>query len=132
MLFSNPLQRAIVEWAFKHEPLRQPSQSTGVLDKSVTVNNLPEQSSCHYTRGVKLLRQLKDEGVYIDVAQIRRALRNRFAILYNPGQSRVVRNRILKQQNIYLQEDMVAQLNKIWGADIWLDAYKSKREVESG
>jgi hypothetical protein len=132
MLFSNSLQRAIVEWAFKHEPLRQPSQSTGTLDKSVTVDNLPGQSSCHYIRGVKLLRQLQDEGVYIDVAQIRRALRTRFAILYNPGQSRVVRNEILRQQNIYLQEDMVAHLNRIWGADIWLDTYKSKREVELG
>ncbi len=115
ILFSDPLQRALVEWAFKHEPLR-PFRSTVALD-------VAEQSAHHYTRGVKLLRQLQDEGVYIDVLQIRRALRNRFAILYNPGRSRVARNNLLRQQNLSRPQDMVAHLNKAWAADIWLDAH---------
>jgi hypothetical protein len=131
ILFSNSLQRAIVEWGFKHEPLRQPFQSAVVLEKSDTFNDLAEQSAYHYTRGVKLLRQLQDEEVYIDVAQIRRALRNRFAILYNPGKSRVVRNERLRQQNVSTQEDMVVQLNKAWGSDIWLDTGNPEREIES-
>jgi hypothetical protein len=120
ILFSNALQRAIVEWGFKHEPLRQPFQSIIVLEESNIVDNLAERSAYHYTRGVKLLRQLQYEGVYVDVAQIRRALRNRFAILYNPGESRVVRNGRLRQQNVSTREDMVVQLNNAWGADIWL------------
>ena len=121
MLFSNSLQRAIVEWGFKREPLRQPFQSTLALDNSSIIDNLAEQSAYHYTRGVRLLRQLQNEGVYIDVAQIRRALRNRFAILYNPGESRVVRNELLRRQNVSTRSDMEVQLNNAWGADIWLD-----------
>jgi hypothetical protein len=121
ILFSDSLQRAIVEWGFIHEPLRRPFQSTLVLENTSTINDLAEQSAYHYTRGVRLLRKLQDEGVYIDVAQIRRALRNRFAILYNPGESRVVRNELLRQQNVSTRKKMVVQLNNAWGADIWLN-----------
>jgi hypothetical protein len=121
ILFSNSLQRAIVEWGFTHEPLRQPFPSNLVLGNSSVVDSLAEQSAYHYTRGVRLLRQLQNQGVYIDVVQIRRALRNRFAILYNPGESRVARNEHLRQQNVSTRKDMVIRLNNAWGADIWLD-----------
>jgi hypothetical protein len=41
----------------------------------------------------------RETVAYCRVAQIRRDLRNRLAILYNPGKSRVVRNERLRQQN---------------------------------
>jgi hypothetical protein len=130
ILFSNSLQRAIVEWGFIHEPLRQPFQSAFVLDNSSTAGKLAEQRAYHYTRGVRLLRQLQNQGVYIDVAQIRRALRNRFAILYNPGKSRIARNELLRQQNVCTRKDMVAQLNNAWGADIGWIQDDSEQESE--
>lgn len=119
LLFSNSLQRAIVEWAFKQAPIRQPSQSTIILNKSAAGGNRLQYNAYRYARGVKLLRQLRDQGVFISMRHVRRALRVRFAILYDPGESRVVRNRLLKKANPHKKEDMVAHLNEVWGEDIW-------------
>jgi len=95
------------------------------------VENLAQQSAYHNTHSVRLLRQLQNQRVYIDVAQIRRALRTRFAILYNPRESRVARNELLRRQNVSTRKDMVVRLNIAWGADIWLDTDNAGREIDS-
>jgi len=121
ILFSNSLQRAIVEWAFKLNYWWRPSQPTAVLEDSVATGDVYAQGEFRCTRGVKLLRELQDQGVFISLVQIRRALRNRLVILYRPGETHVLRTKLLKQENVPSREDLVAQLNKVWGADIGLD-----------
>lgn len=118
ILFSDPLQRAIVEWGFRHVPLRQPLKST-VFDSLGRVNSSAQQSHHPYTRGVRLLRQLKGEGVHISRYTIRCAIKTRFAILYGPGESRLRRNRLLKQQNVFTRKEMQQELTRAWGEDLF-------------
>jgi hypothetical protein len=51
-------------------------------------------------------------------------------ILHGPGESRVVRNRLLKQQNTVSLEDMVNHLNKTWREDIFPDLATVQKKID--
>jgi hypothetical protein len=125
IIFPDSLQRAIVEWGFKHQPLLEPLQLT-TLDISDDVQSVSQLETHQYTRGVTLLRQLKREGVYINLFAMEAAINFRLKILFGHGESDDLRNRRLKEQNILTREEMVKQLNKAWGSDIF---YRNTRNL---
>jgi hypothetical protein len=107
-LFTAALQRAIVEWGFIHEQQNTTSRRLGI----------PHGIEYPYTRGLKLLYRLNEEGVHIDREAIRRALIVRLKILYSPGESKVLRNRRARQLNTVAAEDMIKGINEAFREEI--------------
>ena len=94
MLFSNRLQKAIVEWGFIHNlthrrlDLEKFRQCRGPM---ISSNALPTVTS-----GITLLKQLGQHGVYIDGKCVRSAIFNRLITYYGPGRSNRRYNRTAK------------------------------------
>lgn len=129
VLFSDALQQSIAEWGFKHVPIYLFS-TLGFSQDTTGLNKKPKDEQPHYLRGIELLRKLRQEGVYINIDATRRALMHRLMILHGPGESRVVRNRLLKQQNTVSLEDMVNHLNKTWREDIFPDLATVQKKID--
>jgi hypothetical protein len=124
MLFSDQMVRAIVEWAFKWPAFRPPPSSP--LDSNANasgnedlrlVSSTPATAPA-FTRGISLLRQLREEGVYINDSILRQAVLNRLIILYGEGTSNVVSNRIARRWNTWTVDEMVEEVNRAWGAQV--------------
>jgi hypothetical protein len=128
ILFSDAFQQAVVEWGFIHQPLRQPSQLPA--QRRLVLSTTKSNKGHDYTRGLRLLKLLQKEGVFVETNRIRRAVLNRLALLYGSRKSNSVRNRILKQQNHVTLEDMVEQINRDWGEELLPDIELVKKRVQ--
>ncbi|KAH8805667.1 hypothetical protein F5884DRAFT_800178 [Xylogone sp. PMI_703] len=103
ILFPVSLQKAMVEWGFIR---RLPKHS--------------EKSFKHpFTRGIVILRKLGKEGVDIDSAAIRSAIFNRLLILYGPGQSMRLYNRVARADNTLTLREMTKQLDRALGGPVF-------------
>jgi hypothetical protein len=119
-IFSIPLQRAVVEWAFQYpKPRHSLFQAPSTLDIEERRSN---GTSVNLDRGVKVLRMLHDQyGVPIDAIDVRTAclqsLRKRFAPDYFLG--RPVSYNIRHKFSAALLPEALTQLNAAWSGSLF-------------
>ncbi|KAI9667154.1 MAG: hypothetical protein M1831_001331 [Alyxoria varia] len=122
-IFRRQRQVAIIEWAFKTmgSPIpnaNKPHAFAESTDYLAAASRIPHRSE-HWTRGVALLRTLKRYGVPVHPDTVRKACRLRLRILFGPGQSSDLSNRVAVRQNRYTLGHMVRVLNRVWGQNIF-------------
>ncbi|KAE8380296.1 hypothetical protein BDV26DRAFT_257740 [Aspergillus bertholletiae] len=107
-IFSRQMQAAIVAWGFRMRVSRQ--------RKWMVTQGDPYESLIPWVRGLVLLRELEKNGIHLSVAWIRRACRQRLAVLY--GRNGLVNrrmNRMLRQENPYNIVRVLEDINLAWG-----------------
>jgi len=133
ILFSSGLQRAIVEWGFNHELLRQSNRSLSGV-RSINLYK-PSEALPPYTRGIWLIQQLHAQNVAISGVEVRRAVYNRLLTIYGPKVSSVTRNRrIVKyilDEGVQLK-DMVQAFDAAWGSRMFNDFDKLTTSIKNG
>lgn len=104
-IFTPQMQMAIVTWGFRMR-LRQPNNDSEDGDEGGLIP---------WTRGLLLLRQLLDAGVDISHAHVRRACRQRLAVLFGrPRYSTRRWNRLLRRENRYDVRRVVHDMIAAW------------------
>lgn len=115
MLFNIPLQKAIIEWGFIHN-LKHRNLDLEDLRRG-TIPGIRTNADPVVTSGITLLKQLSQQGVYIDGKAVRSAIFNRLITYYGPGRSNRRSNRYAKAK-LHGKMDMVArQIDEALGAD---------------
>ncbi|PMD40992.1 hypothetical protein L207DRAFT_489005 [Hyaloscypha variabilis F] len=94
ILFNTPLQKAIVEWGFIHS-LQRRSFSLEDLRRG-TVPVIRKHALPVVTSGITLLKELSQQGIYIDGKSVRSAIFNRLITYFGPGRSNRRYNRYAK------------------------------------
>lgn len=128
ILFSDSLQKAVVEWGFIHAGLKDEFgnlRSRAVLTESSSV-------SSSYTRGILLLHQLRSENVAINTSSVKRAIFTRLAILYGPGRSNRRRNEVIASRNVLPIGEMVKQINQAWGGEVFESLESLEYQIKTG
>lgn len=114
-IFSPALLEAIVAWSFISgwkDGYGSYIHNSFLADDACAVRNRP------WVRGLRLIRLLRDRGVYIQEGPIRKAFRQRLAILYGSGVSSKTRNRCLRQRNLVPVEVIVRDAELVWGSPL--------------
>ncbi|KAL1971623.1 hypothetical protein VTN31DRAFT_2244 [Thermomyces dupontii] len=106
-IFTPQMQMAIVTWGFRMR-LRQPHNDDNHSEDG-------EDGLVPWTRGLLLLRQLLNAGVDISHAHVRRASRQRLAVLFGrPRYSTRRWNRLLRRENRYDVRRVVHDMIAAW------------------
>ncbi|KAI9669562.1 MAG: hypothetical protein M1817_004605 [Caeruleum heppii] len=106
ILISPQLQKAIVAWGF----LAAPSQAYHV--------GLGPLSQRPWTRGLSILKRLRESGVCIHTTAVQQAFHQRLLILYGPGRSDRTLNRALRAGNNVPLETMISEAEQVWGPNL--------------
>ncbi|KAJ9659086.1 hypothetical protein H2201_007488 [Coniosporium apollinis] len=109
-IFRPVLQSAIVEWGFKTLALQPPAGTKSA--KSST-----PAPAHHWYFGLRSLQLLRERGVHVDPSTVRKAVQLRLWILYGPGRSNRLANRVARQRNPYTLEQFVGFVNEFWGGE---------------
>lgn len=115
-IFNPRMQAAIVAWGFKTRNPRRletiPEHDTGISCKQL----IP----C--VRGLLLLRELEQQGVYLSLKWIRRTCRIHLAVLFSRhSSSRRRQNRALRRENPYKLEDVLHDINIACGQSFFTE-----------
>jgi len=119
-MFGSVRQSAIVSWAFKTigwgpnklETLRRRDR----LAPATTQPNLGRYEP--WARGVALLRVMKQCGIPVGQATVRKAVRQCLLILFGPGRSNRLDNRAAVKRNTMSLPYMVRYLNAVWKGNL--------------
>ncbi|KAL2797770.1 hypothetical protein BJX66DRAFT_297182 [Aspergillus keveii] len=113
-IFTEKLQDAIVAWGFIIQP------PTKV--RTYTVTGPDGEQLAPFVRGLTLLRELQQTGVPIRLGRLIKVCEQRLIMLYGPPKvSNRPKNRQLRQENRYVFERVVADLNRAWGEPHLID-----------
>lgn len=121
IIFHVKRQRAIIAWGFTLRPSRNKSlRNSSSPSPSFSGTTDEQQSTIPWVRGVTLLRQLRDRGVHVQSNTLRKACRQRLAVLFSEEASsnRPV-NRMLRRENPWSLEKIVADIEKSWGEPLF-------------
>ena len=112
-VFSPQMQMAIVAWGFKLRP--QVCMMTEYRPFAVEGESLVP-----WVRGLILLRELQERGIWIWNSLIRRACRQRLRVLFGRPRYSVRRwNRLLRRENTYSAQKVIGDLIKVWGPSLF-------------
>ncbi|KAF7590443.1 hypothetical protein BBP40_002847 [Aspergillus hancockii] len=106
-IFSPQMQTAIVAWGFRMRVSR---------DRKWTSQQSESDNLIPWVRGLVLLRELEANGVHLSVSWVRRACRQRLAVLYGQHMLYFQRmNRTLRKENPYSVVRVLEDINIAWG-----------------
>ncbi|KAL1967343.1 hypothetical protein VTN77DRAFT_3389 [Rasamsonia byssochlamydoides] len=112
-VFNPQMQMALVAWGFKLRPATK-------KQKRYEIPGAEGQDLVPWVRGLVLLRELQQRGVSISPALVRRACRQRLAVLFGrPRYSNRRWNRLLRRENPYDASRVVGDLIKVWGPSLF-------------
>ncbi|KAF2139145.1 uncharacterized protein K452DRAFT_360852 [Aplosporella prunicola CBS 121167] len=100
----SPIQlAAFIAWGFRyglyHPAKRNPKMPIGHT----------------WARGLRLVKQLRDRGVYVSAPTVRKELKTRFMILFsNNRRSKILSNRRARLNNPHSLSAMVQRVNELW------------------
>lgn len=119
-IFGHTRQSAIVSWSFKSigwgaKKLARLSRLDALAPAS-TATNLGRYET--WARGVALLRIMKQRGIPVHQATVRKAVRQRLLVLFGPGRSNRLDNRVAVAQNSMSLCYMVRYLNNVWKSNL--------------
>ncbi|RAL04080.1 uncharacterized protein BO80DRAFT_486365 [Aspergillus ibericus CBS 121593] len=107
-VFNKQMQGALVYWGFR---MRVSTKRDDYNPFGVDGERLVP-----WVRGLVLLRDLEQNGVRLWVRRVSRACRHRLAVLFGrPRRSSRHMNRMLRRENPYSVERVVADINRAWG-----------------
>lgn len=110
LIFSPPMQTALVAWGFKS----QVTSATAV--KAICFHPTTNEPLIQWVRGLLLLRELEQAGLVLQKRVIIEATRQRLATLFGRfslSHSRL--NRVLRRQNPYRWQRVVGDILRAWG-----------------
>lgn len=137
LLFSTAFQRAVVEWGFikYFHQFVNPSSTKVSLDESslqpTTIRSQTDHISYSaasklsdftvtgnhpITQGIHLLHRLRGRGVSIQRSAVRSAVINRLVVMYAPGHSNKMSNRIARKVNPFTFYNLVNEVEAGWMA----------------
>jgi len=119
-MFGPVRQAAMVSWAFKTigwgpkkiETLRRRDR----LAPTSMQTNLGRYEP--WARGVALLKAMKQRGIPVEQATVRKAVRQCLLILFGPGRSNRLDNRAAVERNTMSMSFMVRYLNGVWKGNL--------------
>jgi hypothetical protein len=112
-VFNPQMQMALIAWGFKLRPASK-KQKTYEIPGAEGENLVP------WVRGVVLLRELRERGVFVWEGLVCRACRQRLAVLFGrPRYTNRRWNRLLRQENPYDVSRVVGDLIKAWGPSLF-------------
>ncbi|KOS17362.1 hypothetical protein ESCO_006370 [Escovopsis weberi] len=121
-IFDHRLQRNIVRWAFDQTLAREPELLA--LTRSGSPGTFAEHD---VARGVRLLAQLRDQGVPIDAKTLRSSVLTRIALGQIPGRLRS-RARDSNELSVQLLKEL---LEEAWGEEIFSSLEDLDWELEA-
>lgn len=110
LIFSPPMQAALVAWGFKVQV------SSATAAKAICLHPITNEPLIVWVRGLLLLRELEQAGLVLQKSVILGATRHRLATLFGRfslSHSRL--NRVLRRQNPYRWQRVVADILRAWG-----------------
>lgn len=125
MIFTLPFQQGVIAWGFglvppltrKLHPVRNPGFVNG-------------ETIIPWVRGIALLRQLKEKGVFVHEYSVKKACRHRLAVLFgNHRLSNRKKNRTLRQHNPYTLEEVLVEIDKAWGRPLFHDFHGTRYQL---
>ncbi|EEH38543.2 hypothetical protein PAAG_08270 [Paracoccidioides lutzii Pb01] len=111
-IFSVHLQTAIVAWGFSLAP----------NSKEIYYNTFSKEREkiIPWVRGHVLLRELKEQGVIVQMNTVRLATRLRLAVLFGDYRlSNRPRNRLLRAVNPWTLEEILRDIDRVWGVSVF-------------
>ncbi|KAL3464990.1 hypothetical protein BJX64DRAFT_253589 [Aspergillus heterothallicus] len=119
-IFTERMQDAIVAWGFIVQP---PTRL-----KTYTVNGSNGEQFAPFVRGLILLRELERAGIPIRLGRVFKVCQQRLVMLYGPPKvSNRPKNRILRQENPYQLNQVIADINQAWGEPLLIDEQGKSR-----
>lgn len=118
-LLDAAMQKAVIWWAWRAGVERQPfrSWSSDIAEDSFDyhtrglVVDAPSQS---WARGIALLRDLKNVGVKVEEAAVRKAIRQQLWTIFGPGHSTRKRNDVVALRNTLTLAEYIKYIHNIW------------------
>lgn len=121
-VFNPQMQMALVAWGFKLRPASK-------KQKRYEIPGAEGEDLVPWVRGLVLLRELQQRGVCISPGLVRRACRQRLAVLFGrPRHSSRRWNRLLRRENPYEASRVIGDLIKVWGPSLFGGQEKSDLE----
>lgn len=114
IIFSTIQQEAIIAWGLKN--IGTKSSATQLCSPALAMTSKHEDRT--WTWGLKLLLKLKRQGVVVHIDTVRRVFTHRLTILYGPGQSAVLANRVARANNPYSLGAVLSEARAIWGPSV--------------
>ncbi|KAJ9645697.1 hypothetical protein H2199_002736 [Coniosporium tulheliwenetii] len=118
-----PIDASLLPTSHPNHPLRQ-------IFRPVLQSAIPSSPRRHQVRkvqhpapahhwyfGLRSLQLLRERGVHVDPSTVRKAVQLRLWILYGPGRSNRLANRVARQRNPYTLEQFVGFVNEFWGGE---------------
>ncbi|KAK5995847.1 hypothetical protein PT974_04265 [Cladobotryum mycophilum] len=121
-IFNHQLQRRIVRWAFDQTLAIEPDLPTLLNFKSTTTF-----AEFDVARGVRLLAQLRDQGVLIDTQVLRSSILSRIALGHVPGR---LRDRARDSNEVSVQH-LNNMIEQAWGSKIFPSLQNLIRDLEA-
>ncbi|KAK2778330.1 hypothetical protein FQN53_001855 [Emmonsiellopsis sp. PD_33] len=118
MIFSVHLQQALIAWGFSLPPSSKEKYQNPFSEEGENI--IP------WVRGLVLLRQLKEKGVIVQTNTVRKAIRQRLAVLFGVyRRSNRVKNRRLRRENPWTLEQILHDINRVWGRSLFGELEKN-------
>ena len=119
LIFPIAAQHAIVAWGFQH------------CDNTASHTTSSNGSSLTWRWGVTLLAKLKERGVPVQRTDVARACRLRLVALFGLGRSSRRVNRRAQGRNFQQVEEMAAEMESLWGEELFLFDGANARDGKS-
>ncbi|KAJ5093331.1 hypothetical protein N7456_009192 [Penicillium angulare] len=114
LIFSSKMQQAIVAWGFMFRVTRETEKKYAIQHPTTGDKLIP------WTRGLLLLRELKQAGLALHTGPIQSMTRVRLNLLFGSYSHSAVRfNRMLRRVNPYSLNRVIADINMAWGESLF-------------
>ena len=118
IIFPATLQKAFIAWPLITESLAHDTGKHGELALSVEpMTPRPKP----WTRGLLLLKALRELGVQLAVPALRKGFHQRLMILYGPGRSNKTINRVRQDECTVPLQVMLKDANEVLGEDMLME-----------
>jgi hypothetical protein len=125
-IFPKSLQQGLIVWGFRagllpHAPLER-SLLRSPFDKLRYRLRLVWSGGVqrlHWSVGLEMLAQLRDNGLHVKDAMVRKTLTQIFRNLFGPGRSNIKENRVIGEVNQEPLDAYIRKVNEVWGSPLF-------------
>ncbi|KAI8938310.1 hypothetical protein NX059_005962 [Plenodomus lindquistii] len=127
-LLPGPLQQGLIAWGFRAGLLPNATWEQSLFNSKLSKKHYRKGlirghalTRLDWSVGLRLIVHLRDLGVHVHRHTVLKALQSRFTILFGPGRSRRVQNRIIELANSKSYASYVREVNEIWGDALFVE-----------
>ncbi|KAI2602438.1 hypothetical protein GGR54DRAFT_504485 [Hypoxylon sp. NC1633] len=123
-IFDNKMLGTIMRCSFYSSPRRQSSAVP-------TMQGFRQQSGDFFGgRAVRLVRTLRDRGLFVDKERVATWVKLRLVTLYGPGYPITRTSRVVRAKNALTLREMKSLLDEAWGGEFLPPAEKLQEQIE--